>query len=253
MENTQNTEETTTSHESETTAAKGRGGANMAIIAVAVIALLGGGYLYLSNSPESGIPQLSSLFKKDEVVARVNGEAISKSVYDESVASMRATLEAQGADFSNAELTAQMEKQVLDSLIDAELLHQAALEKNFGASEADVQTEYDALVTQLGGAEALQSQMASVGLTDTELRTDIGKQLSIRAYLTANIDTTALTVSEEETVAFYDGVALPADQKPTLEEVRAQIEAQLKAQKEQALIAEHVTTLRTAANIEVLI
>jgi hypothetical protein len=252
METTNNTPEETTAS-SNTREGKVPSGATIAVIAVLLVGLLGAGYLYL-NRGESGF-SLGSLLGggEQEAVARVNGETITRAEYEESLATMRSTLEAQGADLTNAELQAQIDAQVLETLINTELLTQAALKGNFAADSTAVQTEYDAITAQLGGAEALQLQLASVGLTEEELRSDIGKQLGIRAYLAANIATSSLAVSEDEIVAFYDSVELPADQKPTLEEVRAQIEEQLRAGKEQGEIAKLIQILRAEADIEVLI
>lgn len=248
-------EPTQTTPESESIAGatkKGTSGVTIAIIAVVVLALLSAGYVYMSNK-NGGEGLFGGSAREREAVARVNGEAITRSEYDENMESLRANLETQGADLTNTELQAQMSEQVINSLIETELLAQAAAKNNFAAEDAEVQSEFDAIATQLGGMEALQNQMASVGLSENELRTNIKEQLAIREYLLATIDSTALTVSEEEITAFYASVDLPEGELPALEEVREQIVAQLQSQKEQAAIAVLLTQLRSEATVEVLI
>lgn len=256
MEPTQNTPEAET--KTVPSAPKGASGTTMAIIVVVILALLGVGYFYMQSKEGGEGFSFGSLFggneESGEAVARVNGEDISRTAYNEALESMRTNLEAQGADLSNPELQAQISDQVVNSLVETELLRQAATAGGFAATDTDVQQEYATLTEQLGGAEALMSQMASVGLSEDALRSDIKEQLTVRAYLRANIEEATLAVSDEEITSYYDEVAAQSEEElPPLEDVRAQIEQQLQLQKEQTAIAALIASLRANAEIEVLL
>lgn len=256
MEPTQNKPETETP--AKQTGLKSTSGITMAIIVVIILALLGAGYFYMQNKEGGEAFSFGSLFgateETDGPVARVNGEEISRTAYNDALQNMRTNLEAQGADLSNPELETQISEQVINSLVETELLRQAAASGGFVATDAEVQQEYDMLAAQLGGADVLTSQMASVGLTEEKLRSDIKEQLAIRTYLRANLDEATLAVSDEEITAYYDEVAAEsAEELPPLADVRDQIEQQLKLEKEQAAIAALIGSLRTSADVEVLL
>lgn len=260
MEPTQNnTPQETTSTPSDSQPNTRLSGTTIAVITIVILGLLGAGYAYM-RAQEPGAPlSFGNLFGGDTEqsggpVARVNGETITREAYNEAFDGLRANLEAQGVDLSNEELQTQMRQQVINSLVENELLRQAAVAGNFSATEADVQGEYDALATQLGGADVLMSQMASVGLTDEALRDDIQDQLTIRSYLLANIDESSLTVSEEEITAYYNEVAaLGSEDVPPLKDVRDQIAQQLRLEKEQLAVTALIATLRADAEVEILL
>ncbi len=69
------------------------------------------------------------------------------------------------------------------------------------------------------------------------------------------MDTSAVAVSEEEITAAYAQISGggPSVDVPPLAEIKTQLEAQLKFNKEQELVTAYITTLREAATIEVLI
>ena len=115
-----------------------------------------------------------------------------------------------------------------------------------------MQTEYDGIVAQFGGQEALQAQLISYNISEETLREDIAEQLTIQAYLDTTVDTSTITVTDEEIQEFYDSLS-GTQQLPELASIRDQIEAELQSQKEQALVVDLLTQLRADAQVETLV
>jgi peptidyl-prolyl cis-trans isomerase C len=100
-----------------------------------------------SDTPESPTPT------SEPLVATVNGEGISLSVFDAELARYQAAHP--GVEIGQAE-----RQLVLDSLVDTRLLAQGAQEAGFQLSEQDLQSRLDNLIEQAGGAEAFQGWLA---------------------------------------------------------------------------------------------
>lgn len=92
----------------------------------------------------------------------VNGEGITLEEYEAELERARA---AAGTD-----LATDLEKRVMDELVDQVLLAQAAAEAGFVLDEAGLQARYDALVADMGGTEAMNSWMAANGYTEESFR-----------------------------------------------------------------------------------
>lgn len=248
---------TDTTAEDAVTAKRGGAGITIAIIAVILVALIGGAYAYYrshGNSFGSLGNTLNLGSATNEPVARVNGTDIVRGEYDKNYASLEQSLKAQGTDTTAPEIQEQMKKQVIDSLVNEELLFQTATKAGYSSNDEDVQKEYDSLATQLGSEDALKNQMAAVGLTEEALRADISRRLTIQAYLLATVDPAELAVTDEEVKGFYDSVQPTEGQElPPFEDVSDQIKQQLASQKEQEAVAKVLETLRADASIEVLI
>src|ERR1035437_4134007 len=152
-------------NETSVTSASGKNNKSKIIIAVLVVAVLAvGGYLAMKGGKTG-----SATDDKSASVATVNGVAIPKATFDTQMASAVASYQAQGiAATSTAELT-QIKTQVLDNLISNELLNQGVTAAGIKASAADVETQYQTLLTQAGGADKLKAQMTTANLTEAQL------------------------------------------------------------------------------------
>ncbi len=227
------------------------------ILIVAVLAV--GGYLAFGSKIAS-LTALSNATTTSPVVstvanvATVNGVAITKATYDTAFTNAIASYQAQGIQATSSEDVAKVRTQVLNSLIGNELLSQAITASKMVVTPAEVEKEYQALVTQAGSAEAFKTTLTKNNLTDAQLRTNIEKQLLTQKFLRANIDAKAATVTDAEVAKFYTDYS--ASQKasgvktvPTLKTLSAQIKQQLAGDKEQALISNFIETLRSKANV----
>lgn len=237
----------------------GKGGAGVLIGALLLIALIAGGvgYLFMTGQIGTGANTEEATAENGDAeetatgpVARVNGVEITREEFENAKA--QAQLEMGGQLPESDEI----DRQIVDSLINSELLEQAVADTDITISSEEVDTQLANLQEQVGGAEEFAAQLESAELTESELREQLREQLRIEAYLQQALDLESITVNEEDIQNFYDQQAAQAGTStefPTLEEARPQIEQVLRSNEEQILIREHIEELRTQAEIETLL
>lgn len=216
-----------------------------AIIAIIALLVLGAGGWYFYTQGNSG--------EKAEggAVAMVNGEKISRAEFEKLQTQILAQAGVTMASTTD-EQKAQVKTQALDSLIAQALLRQAAKKAGVMASTTGVESQLAAVKAQLGSQDAYEKALAEQGMTEEALRTRVNSDFTIQAYLEQELHLSAVTVSDEEVKAVYDAAA--AQQTvPKFEEVKDQVKQAALQQKQQALVAEHVTKLRTTGDVKVLI
>lgn len=189
--------------------------------------------------------------KVDATVAVVNGVEIKQSAFDTQLASAISSLSAQGTDTTSTSSVAVIRGQVMDSLIANELVAEGVAKAGIKASDADVETQFQALVTQSGGAEKFAEQLKTANLTEAQLRANIANQLAIQAYLLQNIDAKSVVVTDAEIKKFYDDNSKGQTGVPPLKDVSAQIKQQLTLNKQQVLVNEFIAKLRAGATVEI--
>ncbi|MBU1878745.1 MAG: SurA N-terminal domain-containing protein, partial [Chloroflexi bacterium] len=114
------------------------------------------------------------------VVARVNGVPVLKRDFDRQVAAAHAFAREQGVDpdtDKGREMLKGLEVQILDSLIDQEIVSQAARRMGVAVSDEEVQRKVDEIVTQQGGREQFDKDLAASGVTYEDFVRDLRAQL----------------------------------------------------------------------------
>ncbi len=225
---------------------------NVIISVLVVIVLVAAGYLLLNRKTDTVKP----VEQKTDAVATVNGVVIPKTAFDAQLTTALAAVKAQGVDVTDATKLAQIKTQVLDDLIGNELINQGVTRAGIRATPAEVETQFQAILKQAGGAEALATELTKNNLTEAQFRENISKQLTVQTYLLQNIDVKSITVSDAEIAQFYADYSKAqkaAGQKtvPALKELSEQIKQQITANKQQTLIANFVASLRAAAKVEI--
>lgn len=214
---------------------------------VLVAVLVGGGYLYFTKN-KSGKEQVAVA---KETVAKVNGVEITKEAFEAQLASTITALKAQGtADVDSAEKLPTLRTQVLTDMVNNELVNQGIKAAGIVATVEEVEAQYQALLTQLGGADKLKIEMDKAGLTEAKLRENITRQVAVQKYLLANINVASIAVTDAEIKKFYDDNSKGQTGVPPLKDLSAQIKLQLTQQKEQILISAFLETLKAKAQIE---
>lgn len=222
---------------------------NVIISVLVVIVLIVAGYLLLGRKTTKPVEQ------KVDSVATVNGVAIPKTAFETQLANALDTVKAQGVDTTNEAKLAEIKTQVLNDLISNELVNQGVAKAGIKVTPEEVETQFQAILKQAGGAEGLAKELTKSNLTEAQLRENISKQLAVQAYLLQNIDVKSITVSDDEIAQFYTDYSKAqkdAGEKtiPALKELSEQIKQQIIANKQQALIVNFVATLRAAAKVE---
>lgn len=198
----------------------------------------------------SGIEKMVS---GNSAVAKVNGNKITQNDFNISVEQIKAGAEAQGVDVESPEVQADIKSQAIDMLVNTELLKQEAATRGIEITDEDVQARYDELVSQVGGEEALTERMKQFDVTESILRRDIKNELTIQTLLDQVFAEKQIAVTDEEVLGLYQNAGGAEAGLPAIEEVREQIEAQVRSSKEQEIVTSFVNELRTNAEVEVLI
>lgn len=221
-------------------------------IAIGIIvlgALLGGG-VYLVGK------------ERANTVAIVNGFKITRDAYDESVKMITQNATVQGVDVSDPSIQSEIHTQAIDILVNNALLIEGAKAAGVTVNEEVVATEYETLVTQLGGEEELAKRMSEVGLTKEKLESNIRDRKLADGYIEAETDIENVTVTEEEVRTLYDTLIPPGSENakddvenevPAFEDLRPQLEQQILYEKRQAIVNEFLTSLRDKAKIDIKI
>lgn len=188
-----------------------------------------------------------------DVVATVDGMPVGSNEYVLAYKQNAQFALQQGASLDDPAVQSAVSTQVIDVLINTKLLLNAAAEAGITASDEEVSAAYDELETGLGGAEAFGDMVAQLGLTTEEVRDDVREQLLIDGYLAQNATVNDVTITQADVEAAYNELAATATELPSLEEIYAPLEQQLRQQAQQTAIDALLETLRAEATIEVLI
>ena len=187
---------------------------------------------------------------KAEVVATVNGVDITKTDFDSQLVSSITNLKTQGIDTEATTTQDQIKAQVLDDMINNEIVNQEIVKIGLKATDAEVNAEFQNILTQIGGQDKLNAQLASVNMTEAKLKENITKQLLVQRYLLQSIATSTLTATDKEIKLFYDETS-KTQKLPPLKDVSEQIKQQIIKNKGQSLVNEFVKTLRAKATVEI--
>ncbi len=194
----------------------------------------------------------------DDVVLVVNGTSITRAALNRVLQQTAQQTQMQGADPSDPEIRDLILQQAIDSLVNTELVRQAAEREGFEVTEEEIDERYNDVVANTGGLEEFEAAIAELGLTEEGIRQDVANELQIEAYLNSILEP-QIEISDQDIEAFYATVQAQAEEQgdlaefPPLEEVREQIRAQLASEQEQEIIESLLDDLRESAEIETLL
>lgn len=188
----------------------------------------------------------------NSVVARVNDEVIVGRDLETSVQQFREAAAAQGMDLTSADAQTEIRAQALEVLINTELLMQEAVERGIEVSDQQAVERLATIEEEIGGADALAERMATLGLDEAQLQSDIRDEILIQELLDTVFLEAEIEVTEEEIASVYENAGAAGGELPPLEEVRGQIESQIVSSKEQEVVDQFITELRADAEIEIV-
>lgn len=145
-------------------------------------------------------------------VAVVNGEYITEAEYNAELARYKAAQAALGKSVSEEEAN----KTVLDDLIANVLLAQAARKENFEVTDTDLQSRIDALVSQLGSADALTQWESAHGYDDASFRADLKRSIEsawMRDKIIADVPTEMEQIHVRQILTYNEADAQSALQE----------------------------------------
>jgi SurA N-terminal domain len=226
-----------------------------AILAILVIAV--GLIFLLEKEGRISTQYFSSIIEKIDAkkpAASVNGTVITKAEYNSSLGQLMQMASTQGADTNDAAVLSSLKTQTLDTLVNGELLRQAAVAAGKAVTAEQITTRYTEIETGLGGAEAMATKMSEFGVDADSLKHDIENEFLIQAFFDEKkIGQNYVEVTDLEISALYNKAKETMTDLPPLAEVKEQVAGQIKLDKEQAQINELLKTLRESAKVEILI
>ncbi len=223
--------------------------------ALVAIVIIGAGLLFVLEREGRVSTGVFSAFEYNQAVARVNGVKIIKGDYDSSVKQLLQIAAAQGANTSDPAVAEQLKTQAMDTLVNGELLRQAALAANISASSEAVDARYEEVSSSVGGADVLVTRMAEFDITEKSLRRDIENEILIKELIATVIDPNAPQVTDEEITSVYEQAKQGMEDDanlPPLAEVKATIAEQIALDRQNIKISEFLESKRAEATIEIV-
>ena len=226
----------------------------LALVAIAAV------WFFTSNGQTNGLgaqigtdmlPETAG--DPDEVIVVVNDVELTRAEYNRIRQQVLQNAQMMGMDISSPDTQAQVDEQAIDTLINTELIRQAAVASGSTVTSEEIEARYDEIVMQVGGEEALADSLAQLGLTNESLRADVEQELVIQRFLDQAVVTDDLVVTDTEVDELYEASGGAEAGLPPIDEVRPQIEQQILINKENELINELIESLRVDAEIESLL
>ena len=159
------------------------------VLAVAAILLICAGLLFvLEKEGRISTGLFSSVIDKMEAsapAARVNGVVITGAEFSSSLEQLTDLSATQGANIADANVLAQLRTQAIETLINAELLRQAAIAEGITVTPEEIEGRFNEIRDGIGGAEVLATRMAEFGVTEESLRKDIENEFHFNTAISA--------------------------------------------------------------------
>jgi len=163
----------------------------VAIVLVALLALAGIAATGCKSSPSA------------TALAVVNGTEIPKSAVDTQIAQMKKASPASFEGTTGAQVESQYRAQVLNSLIQLQLIAEAAKDLGVSVTTKQIDDYVAQLQQQYGGADALETAMKAAGFDMATLRTQISSNLLADA-VSSKVTTGAVNVTAAQIKAYYE-------------------------------------------------
>ncbi len=218
------------------------------IVAIVAIAILAGVAVYLKDGSGNDAAGVNL----DRVIATVNDSDIVGADLATSINQIAATAQLQGIDTTDPNVQSEIQTQAVEMLINTKLLEQEAGNRGIEVSDQDVTDRINALIAEVGSEEALQERMEALGIDDESLKSDVRSELLIQALLDQVFAEEDITVTEAEVQSLYQSTTGGGPDALSIEEMRPRLESQLRANKEQVIVDQFLSTLRTQAAVNIV-
>ncbi|MFA7347559.1 MAG: peptidylprolyl isomerase [Desulfurivibrionaceae bacterium] len=140
--------------------------------------------------------------KAEEVAALVNGEPIVAAAVQGEIKGILGRFQEQGRKPSETEM-ASLRESVLDKMIKLELLSQESKKAGIAVNTADIDNELKGYKKGFADDKAFAKALGEAGITEVELRKQIGKNLTIQKFIDTKFKGKA-QVTEQEAKDFYN-------------------------------------------------
>ncbi|MGB5745870.1 MAG: peptidylprolyl isomerase [Desulfobacterales bacterium] len=136
-------------------------------------------------------------------VAVVNGVVISRTQYDKELDVHRERISRQGKQISDDQM-AELKKDILEGLIEREVLYQESQKAGIKIADQKVNDQLANIKKRFPNEEEFKKALASMDLTEEEVRAQIQRGLAIRELIDEKV-ASKIAITDEETNAYYTG------------------------------------------------
>jgi peptidyl-prolyl cis-trans isomerase C len=137
-----------------------------------------------------------------ENAAIVNGKVITKQDLDEEMKPVLQRMEMQGTKSDDANIS-EMQKKILENLIDRELLYQECQKKGIKTDDAKVEEQLAGFKSRFADESQFKDALENMGTTEESIKKQIKEQMSIQELIDNHVGRD-IKVSEADTKAYYD-------------------------------------------------
>ncbi len=201
---------------------------------------------------------------KEEVVALVNEEEISREDFESTMDHIKERYQMQGIDLEeNEDMLQETREGVLDQMISETLLLQKAEEYGIEADEEEVEEEAELIRDEFETEEELQEVLAMYNIDVEELEEEIRKSMVIEELLSELVNDAKLEFTEAELKERYEQELPALEQQaamegengevPEFEELEEQLERQMTQEKMGEMTDEVLEELREESEIEIFL
>lgn len=206
-----------------------------------------------AQQPELPEPDLEGI---PEVVAKVNGEEIAKKDFESTYTGQFQQMAMQSQMTGQEVDQKQLKEQVAESLVAQELLVQETEKQKLTASEKQTTAALEELAQQNGlkSSDELLAALKEQGITEEEVMKQVASQVKIEQLVAS--ETGEIKLTDEELKTYYEQAKAQQEKAggeeiPAFEEVKPQIEEQLKMQKESEATQALIAKLREKAEVTI--
>ncbi len=140
--------------------------------------------------------------KFPKVIATVGGVEVSREIFVKVLDNLIKQMKSHGQPITE-EWLKNAQKQVVDRMVTAEVLFQDAQAKKVKVDDKEVQEQMDKIAKSFPSPEEYKKGLKEQGVTEKDLKRDIGKNLAIRRLLDEKV-TASVKVDEAEAKKYYD-------------------------------------------------
>ena len=218
------------------------------------VALIGSYVAYQNVVPQSP-PLLPEVLRESRfgTVATVNGDGISRERYNSALAAVANLAATNGISLEDTAVLTEIKNVALTSVIENEVLLQAARTANVTVDDATIEEQILATSIQIGGKDAFEAELEKAGVTEKAYRTSVFEQALLSSYIAQAVPTSTIAISDDAVKAFYKertALAEKGTEIPAFDEVKDQVRAYLENTEHETLVRAHIEALVAAATIE---
>lgn len=193
---------------------------------------------------ETGVLPVSDeeLVANDEVAISINDTEVLGNVYNLLYVQTKIQLYNFGQDVEDTDAVKEM---TVNTLIEQELIKQAAMDKGIEYSDEDVDAEYDKIMEDSG--ENVTEFLEEYNLDADAFKNQVSFSLYLNDYMESELE---VEVTEEDVEELYEELKEETDELPEFDEVKDQLEEELKNREQQEKVREILDGLKEDSTIE---